>query len=79
MRIANLNPDSAIGASAWFVELEGHRLLMDAGTHPKRDGRDSLPLYARWPLCFAMLAVPYWLLGRGFEAKFTKREYRFAN
>ena len=41
--------------------------------------RDSLPLYARWPLCFAMLAVPYWLLGRGFEAKFTKREYRFAN
>ena len=45
MRIANLNPDTAIGASAWFVELEGHRMLMDAGTHPKREGRDSLPLY----------------------------------
>ena len=45
MRIANLNPDTAIGASAWFVELEGHRILMDAGTHPKREGRDSLPLY----------------------------------
>jgi Cft2 family RNA processing exonuclease len=45
MRIVNLNPDSAIGASAWFVDLEGHRLLMDAGTHPKREGRDSLPLY----------------------------------
>src|SRR5882762_8022452 len=45
MRIANLNPDSHIGASAWLVELEGHRLLMDAGTHPKRDGRASLPLY----------------------------------
>src|SRR5580692_3306191 len=45
MRIANLNPDSDIGASAWLVELEGHRLLMDAGTHPKREGRASLPLY----------------------------------
>jgi len=44
MRIANLNPDSDIGASAWLVELEGHRLLMDAGTHPKRDSRASLPL-----------------------------------
>lgn len=40
---------------------------------------NSIPLVARWPLCFAMLAVPYWLLGRGFEAKFTKREYRFAD
>jgi Cft2 family RNA processing exonuclease len=45
LRIVNLNPDSAIGASGWFVELEGHRLLMDAGTHPKREGRDSLPRY----------------------------------
>ena len=45
MRIVNLNPDTAIGASAWFVEIEGHRLLMDAGTHPKREGRASLPTY----------------------------------
>src|SRR3954463_1434958 len=45
MRIVNLNPDTAIGASAWFVEIEGHRLLMDAGTHPKLEGRASLPLY----------------------------------
>src|SRR5579864_824986 len=45
MRIINLNPDTDIGASAWFVELEGHRLLMDAGVHPKREGRPSLPLY----------------------------------
>ncbi len=46
MRIINLNPDTDIGASAWFVELEGHRLLMDAGVHPKREGRPSLPLYS---------------------------------
>jgi Cft2 family RNA processing exonuclease len=45
MRITNLNPDTDIGASGWFVEIDGHGLLMDAGTHPKREGRSSLPLY----------------------------------
>lgn len=45
MRIVNLNPDTAIGASAWFVDVEGHRLLMDAGTHPKCEGRGGLPLF----------------------------------
>lgn len=44
MRVTNLNPDTSIGASAWFVEIEGHRLLMDAGIHPKREGHSSLPL-----------------------------------
>src|SRR5256885_7936242 len=46
MRIVNLNPDSAIGASGWFVELEGNRLLMDAGIHPRREGREALPLFS---------------------------------
>jgi Cft2 family RNA processing exonuclease len=45
MRIINLNPDTAIGASAWFVDLEGHKILMDAGVHPKREGWSSLPLF----------------------------------
>jgi Cft2 family RNA processing exonuclease len=45
VKITNLNPDTDIGASAWFVEIEGNRLLMDAGTHPKREGSSSLPLY----------------------------------
>src|ERR1051326_8160268 len=45
MRIINLNPDIDIGASSWFVALEGSRLLMDAGVHPKRDGWGSLPLF----------------------------------
>lgn len=44
MRITNLNPDKDIGASGWWVEFEGHRLLMDAGIHPKREGREGLPL-----------------------------------
>ncbi|HEV2207652.1 MAG TPA: MBL fold metallo-hydrolase [Verrucomicrobiae bacterium] len=45
MRITNLNPDTDIGASAWLVETDGHRLLMDAGIHPKREGRSSLPMF----------------------------------
>jgi Cft2 family RNA processing exonuclease len=45
MRITNLNPDKDIGASAWFAEIEGHNLLMDAGVHPKREGRDALPRF----------------------------------
>lgn len=45
MRITNLNPDAAIGATAWFVEMEGHRLLMDTGTHPRIEGRAGLPRY----------------------------------
>ena len=45
MKILNLNPATDIGASSWFVEMEGHRLLMDAGTHPRLEGRDALPRY----------------------------------
>ena len=45
MKITNLNPDTDIGASAWFVDLEGHRILLDAGMHPKREGRDGLPTF----------------------------------
>ena len=45
MNITNLNPDTAIGASAWLVELDDHRLLLDAGMHPKREGCEGLPLY----------------------------------
>jgi Cft2 family RNA processing exonuclease len=45
MKITNLNPDTDIGASAWFVDLGGHRLLMDAGVHPKIEGRAGLPLF----------------------------------
>ncbi len=47
MKIANLNPDPDIGASAWFVEMDRHKLLMDAGIHPKREGREGLPLYGQ--------------------------------
>ena len=45
MRITNLNPDTEIGATSWVVETEGHRLLLDAGMHPGREGKPALPLY----------------------------------
>lgn len=45
MRIVNLNPSNDIGASAWFVEIDGHRILLDAGNHPKREGLKGLPLF----------------------------------
>lgn len=45
MRITNLNPDTEIGATSWFIDIEGHRLLLDAGMHPGRDGTEGLPRY----------------------------------
>jgi Cft2 family RNA processing exonuclease len=47
MNITNLNPDTDIGASAWLVEVDGHRILLDAGMHPKREGRDAMPLFSK--------------------------------
>jgi Cft2 family RNA processing exonuclease len=47
MTITNLNPDTDIGASAWLVEIDGHRILLDAGMHPKREGREGMPLYGK--------------------------------
>jgi Cft2 family RNA processing exonuclease len=47
VKITNLNPDTDIGASAWLVEVDDHRLLLDAGMHPKREGREGLPLFAK--------------------------------
>lgn len=49
MHITNLNPDADIGASAWHVEFEGQGILLDAGIHPKREGRAGLPLLDRIP------------------------------
>lgn len=46
MRLTNLNPDTEIGASCWFLEMDGHRLMMDAGSHPKREGRAAMPMFS---------------------------------
>ena len=47
MNVTNLNPDTDIGASGWLVELDDHRILLDAGMHPKREGRDALPMFSK--------------------------------
>jgi Cft2 family RNA processing exonuclease len=47
MRITNLNPAHDIGASSWVLDFEGHRMLLDAGVHPKREGKEGLPMYER--------------------------------
>jgi Cft2 family RNA processing exonuclease len=47
MIVTNLNPDTDIGASAWLVEIAGHRVLLDAGMHPKREGKAGLPLFGK--------------------------------
>ncbi len=47
MNVLNLNPDTDIGASSWLVELDDHRILLDAGMHPKLEGREALPKFGK--------------------------------
>lgn len=47
MNILNLNPDTDIGASSWLVEIDDHRILLDAGMHPKLEGREALPKFSK--------------------------------
>jgi len=47
VNVTNLNPDTDIGASAWLVGVDDHRILLDAGMHPKREGSEALPLFGR--------------------------------
>ena len=32
-----------VGANCFLVEAEGHQILLDCGTHPKKDGKEALP------------------------------------
>jgi Cft2 family RNA processing exonuclease len=45
MHITDLNPSAGIGASGWMVEMEGFRILLDAGINPKLVGRESMPMF----------------------------------
>jgi len=42
-------------------------------------GREGWSILVRWLVCAAILVVPYFLLGRAFDAKVGKRVYRYAN
>ncbi len=47
MRFVNLAAHPDIGSNSYLLEAGGVRLVLDAGTHPKHTGRDTLPLYDR--------------------------------
>ncbi len=47
MRFVNLAAHPDIGSNSYLLEAGKVRLVLDAGTHPKHTGRDTLPLYDR--------------------------------
>lgn len=52
MRFTNLAAHPDIGANSYLLELGETRFILDAGTHPKHTGRDTLPLYEDLPRGF---------------------------
>lgn len=38
-----------IGANSYLLELDGHRIVLDSGMHPKEEGVDSLPAHHELP------------------------------
>lgn len=49
MKITDLNCEPDIGANCLFLEVGPFRILVDAGVHPKKTGRDALPLITKIP------------------------------
>ncbi|MBV9130102.1 MAG: MBL fold metallo-hydrolase, partial [Verrucomicrobia bacterium] len=49
MRFINLTRQTEIGANSYFLELDGKKLVIDAGLHPKHEGEAALPYYRSIP------------------------------
>jgi Cft2 family RNA processing exonuclease len=49
MRFINLTRLTEIGANSYFLELDGKKLILDAGLHPTNEGEAALPLYRLVP------------------------------
>ena len=43
MKFLNLTRRTEIGANSYYLEIGGHRLVLDCGMHPKNTGEDALP------------------------------------
>ena len=43
MKFINLTRHVEIGANSYYIEIGGHRLVLDCGMHPKNVGEDALP------------------------------------
>ncbi len=41
----NLTKGSEIGANSYLLDIDGSRIVLDAGMHPKKDGNDAKPAY----------------------------------
>ena len=44
MKFINLTRRTEIGANSYYLEIGGHRVVLDCGMHPKNTGEDALPL-----------------------------------
>ena len=49
MRFINLTRQTEIGANSYYLELDGKKLVLDAGLHPKQEGDAALPHYRSIP------------------------------
>ena len=45
INFTNLTTADEIGANSYLLELEGSRIVLDAGMHPKKDGNEAKPNY----------------------------------
>jgi Cft2 family RNA processing exonuclease len=43
LKFLNLTRRTEIGANSYYLEIRGHRLVLDCGMHPKNTGEDALP------------------------------------
>jgi len=43
VKFLNLTRRTEIGANSYYLEIDGHRLVLDCGMHPKNTGEDALP------------------------------------
>jgi len=44
LRFTNLTRQIEIGANCYLLEAAGRRVVLDCGAHPKKEGRESLPM-----------------------------------
>src|ERR1700724_2954069 len=49
MRFINLTRQTEIGANSYFLELDGKKMVLDAGLHPRQEGDAALPHYRLIP------------------------------
>src|SRR3954463_12046157 len=43
LKFINLPRRTEIGATSYYLEIEGHGLVLDCGMHPRDEGEEALP------------------------------------